>query len=137
MVCSKHCAGYLQVFMGKIQQFRGPLIQTHLRLRLMNQTRNMNRGQMMARLCICPCLSFFIIVFLVVFFLIPFLFPPHFLLYLASFIFIDVLLYFGESIKFQFLSYSLFTLSTSPIDIIVVFPLLLCHFHCELLQHEL
>ena len=50
--------------MGKIQQFRGPLVQTPLnRLRLMNQTRNMkNRGQMMPRLRICPCLSFFIIV---------------------------------------------------------------------------
>ena len=70
--------------MGKIQQFRGPLIQTPLRFRLMNQTRNMkDRGQMMPHLCICPCLSFFIIVLLVVFFLIPFLFPPRFLLYFS------------------------------------------------------
>ena len=105
-------------FMGKIQQFRGPLIQTPLRLRLMNQTRNMkNRRQMMPHLCICPYLSFFIIDFLVVSFLIPFLFPLISYFILASFIFIDVFLYFGESIKFQFLSYSLFTFSTSPIYI--------------------
>ena len=68
--------------MGKIQQFRGPLIQTPLRLRLMNQTRNIEELGPGDAPSMYLSMSFtFINVFLVVFlkFLIPFLVSPSLL----------------------------------------------------------
>ena len=109
-------------FHGRNTAIQRTLIQTPLRSRLMNQTRNMKKSGPDDAPSMYLSVSFIFHHCFSCSFLFDSFFVSPSLLTLLSFLhFIDVLLYFGESIKFQFLSYSLFTFSTSPIYICCFF----------------